>query len=204
MISGLQAAPALIAHDGSSEGVALELTPIGCRALFGMPGSELWNTSLELDDLAGPVGAELWERLQLAPTWAERFAACDHVLGRLLTGNSVEPALARSWQLLAASAGTRPVSEIAATIGWTRQHFARRFAGEFGLSPKLAARVVRFDRARRLLQAPFLSIAQVALACGYYDQAHLTRDFTELAGVPPARLLADDLPSVQDDGGAAP
>lgn len=204
VISGLQAAPALIAHDGSSEGVALELTPIGCRALFGMPGSELWNTSLELDDLAGPVGAELWERLQLAPTWADRFAACDHVLGRLLTGDSVEPALARSWQLLAASAGTRPVSEIAATIGWTRQHFARRFAGEFGLSPKLAARVVRFDRARRVLQVPFLSIAQVALACGYYDQAHLTRDFTELAGVPPARLLADDLPSVQDDGGAAP
>lgn len=204
VISGLQAAPALIAHDGSSEGVALELTPIGCRALFGMPGSELWNTSLELDDLAGPVGAELWERLQLAPTWADRFAACDHVLDRLLTGDSVEPALARSWQLLAASAGTRPVSEIAATIGWTRQHFARRFAGEFGLSPKLAARVVRFDRARRVLQVPFLSIAQVALACGYYDQAHLTRDFTELAGVPPARLLADDLPSVQDDGGAAP
>lgn len=96
------------------------------------------------------------------------------------------------------------MSEIAATIGWTRQHFARRFAGEFGLSPKLAARVVRFDRARRVLQVPFLSIAQVALACGYYDQAHLTRDFTELAGVPPARLLADDLPSVQDDGGAAP
>ena len=204
VISGLQAAPALIAHDGSSEGVALELTPIGCRALFGMPASELWNTSLEVDDLAGPVGAELWERLQLAPTWADRFAACDHVLGRLLTGDSVEPALARSWQLLAASAGTRPVSEIAATIGWTRQHFARRFAGEFGLSPKLAARVVRFDRARRVLQVPFLSIAQVALACGYYDQAHLTRDFTELAGVPPARLLADDLPSVQDDGGAAP
>ena len=204
VISGLQAAPALIAHDGSSEGVALELTPIGCRALFGMPGSELWNTSLELDDLAGPVGAELWERLQLAPTWAERFAACDHVLGRLLTGDSVEPALARSWQLLAASAGTRPVSEIAGAIGWTRQHFARRFAGEFGLSPKLAARVVRFDRARRVLQVPFLSIAQVALACGYYDQAHLTRDFTELAGVPPARLLAGDLPSVQDDDAAAP
>ena len=206
VISGLQAAPALIAHDGSSEGVALELTPIGCRALFGMPGSELWNTSLELDDLAGPVGAELWERLQLAPTWADRFAACDHVLDRLLTGDSVEPALARSWQLLAASAGTRPVSEIAATIGWTRQHFARRFAGEFGLSPKLAARVVRFDRARRVLQVPFLSIAQVALACGYYDQAHLTRDFTELAGVPP-HLFGDrllDLPSVQDDGGAAP
>lgn len=205
VISGLQASSALIAHhDRSSEGVALELTPIGCRALFGMPASEVWNTSLELEDLAGPVGAELWERLQFAPGWPERFAACDEVLGRLLTENSVEPALARSWQLLAASSGATPVNDIAGTIGWTRQHFARRFAGEFGLSPKLAARVVRFDKARRLLQAPFLSIAQVAHACGYYDQAHLTRDFRELAGVPPGRLLADDLPSVQDDDGAAP
>jgi AraC-like DNA-binding protein len=204
VISGLQASPALIAHEGAQEGVALELAPIGSRALFGMPARELWNTSLELEDLSGPVADELWERLQLAPTWPERFAACDDVLGRLLTGDSVEPALARSWQLLAASAGTRPVSEIAGRIGWTRQHFARRFAGEFGLSPKLAARVVRFDKARRLLRAPFLSIAQVAHACGYYDQAHLTRDFTELAGVPPGRLLADDLPSVQDDDGAPP
>ena len=126
------------------------------------------------------------------------------MLGGLITGDSVELALARSWKLLAASSGTRPVSEIAGTIGWTRQYFARRFAGEFGLSPKLAARVVRFDRAWRLLHAPFLSIAQVAHACGYYDQAHLTRDFRELAGVPPGRLLADDLPSVQDPDGAAP
>ena len=54
-----------------------------------------------------------------------------------------------------------------------------------------------------MLQAPFLSIAQVARACGYYDQAHLTRDFRELAGVSPARLLASDLPSVQDSDDAA-
>jgi AraC-like DNA-binding protein len=198
VVGGLQASPALIAHDGNQEGVAIELTPVGCRALFGMPAGALWNTSLELDDVVGAARAELWERLQEAPGWDERFAVVDSVLCRLLSDDVPEPALRRSWQLVVASAGTIPVTEIAGAVGWTRQHFARRFAQEFGLAPKLAARVVRFERARRMLQTPFLSIAQVAASCGYYDQAHLTRDFAELAGCPPGRLLAEDLPSVQD------
>lgn len=203
VIAGLQASPALIEHDGNQEGIAIELTPPGSRALLGLPAGELWNTSLELDEVTGPLGRELWERLQEAGGWAERFAAVDDVLCRLLHDDPLEPALRRSWELVAASGGTRPVAEIARTVGWTRQHFARRFHGEFGLSPKLAARVVRFERARGMLQAtpPFVSVAQVAAACGYYDQAHLSRDFVELAGCPPGRLLAEeDLPSVQDSG----
>jgi AraC-like DNA-binding protein len=199
VVGGLQAAPALIAHDGNQEGVAIELTPIGCRALLGMPARALWNTSLELDEIAGPVGSELWERLQEAGEWEQRFSIVDDVLCRLLQNDPLEPALGRSWHLLVATAGAMPVAEIARKVGWTRQHFSRRFAGEFGLQPKLAGRVVRFDRARRMLQPPFLSIAQVAASCGYFDQAHLTRDFAELAGCPPGRLLSsEDLPSFQD------
>lgn len=204
VVGGLQASPALIAHDGEQEGVAIELTPLGSRALFGMPARALWNTSLELDEIAGPLGRELWERLQETVGWEGRFLVVDDVLCRLLGDDSLEPALRRSWQLVTASRGTAPVAEIARTIGWTRQHFARRFVDEFGLSPKLAARVVRFDRARSMLQRTpgFVSLGQVAAVCGYYDQAHLTRDFVELAGCPPGRLLAEeDLPSFQDTGG---
>jgi AraC-like DNA-binding protein len=198
VIGGLQASHALIAHDGDQEGVAVELTPLGCRALLGLPAAELWNTSLELGDLVGAPGTELWERLQADQGWGERFRSCDEVLGRLLRDDSLEPALGRSWRLLVASQGTIPVAQLADTIGWTRQHLARRFAGEFGLAPKLAARVVRFERARRLLQTPFTTMAEVASSCGYFDQAHMTRDFVELAGISPGRLL-NDLPSVQDD-----
>jgi hypothetical protein len=133
VVGGLQASPALIAHDGNQEGVAIELTPLGSRALFGMPARALWNTSLELDEVAGPAGGELWERLQEAVGWEQRFAAVDDVLCWLVRDDSLEPALRRSWQLVTASGGTSPVSEIARTVGWTRQHFARRFAGEFGL-----------------------------------------------------------------------
>ncbi len=67
------------------------------------------------------------------------------------------------------------------------------------MSPKLAARVVRFDRARRMLQSPGCrTIGDVAATCGYYDQPHFDRDFVDLAGCPPSRWMADELRFVQD------
>jgi hypothetical protein len=82
-----------------------------------------------------------------------------------------------------------------------RLHLARRFGEEFGLRPKLAARVLRFERASRLLRAGTGAgtIAEVAAACGYFDQSHLDRDFAELAGCPPTVWLAEEVPSVQDE-----
>jgi AraC-like DNA-binding protein len=206
VLSGLQASHVLVAHDGHQEGVTIELTPVGCRALFGLPAAALWNTSLELADVAGPVGDELWERLQGPATWDERFGIVDAVLCRELGDDPLEPALRRAWQLVAGSGGTVPVADVARTIGWTRQHFSRRFAAEFGLAPKLAARVARFDRARRMISStpPLVSLAQVAAVCGYYDQAHLTHDFVALAGCTPGRLADGDLPSFQDPDAVDP
>jgi AraC-like DNA-binding protein len=200
VVGGLQDAPALIAYEGTLEGISIALTPPGCRALFGMPAGALWNQSLELEEVTGRAADELWERLQGPRSWDERFAICDQVLTSLLREDDVEPALRRSWQLVVATVGAAPVGDIARTIGWTRQHLARRFTAEYGLSPKLAGRIVRFDRARRMVEraAGDDPLARIAAAAGYYDQAHMTREFSELAGVPPGRLLRDDLPSVQD------
>lgn len=203
VISGLQARPALIAHPGRTAGIAIELTPLGLRTLLGVPARALWDTSCELADVVGPAGDELWERLQLAGSWEARFAACDEVLGRLSVDQAVTPELAEAWRLLVGSGGTATVGEVAARVGWTRQHLGHRFRAELGVGPKLAARVIRFERARLgLRDGPAAgSIARVAAECGYYDQAHLHRDFVELAGCSPSRWLAEEgLPSVQDDG----
>jgi AraC-like DNA-binding protein len=202
VLSGLQASAALISHTGYQEGVAIELTPLGARALFGMPARALWNTSVECADVAGPAGRELWERLQGLATWPDRFAACDDVLSRIADRDlAVAPELRVAWRTLVRSHGTDPIGRIAERVGWSRQHLARRFREEFGFGPKLAARVVRFERARHVLQATpsFVTIAQVAATCGYYDQAHLDRDFAELAGCTPTTWLAEELPSFQDD-----
>ncbi|MGH3364970.1 MAG: helix-turn-helix domain-containing protein, partial [Nocardioidaceae bacterium] len=60
------------------------------------------------------------------------------------------------------------------------------FRAEFGLGPKLASRVVRFEVAQRMLRtSPSVPFADVASACGYADHAHMAREFTELAGCTP-------------------
>ncbi|MGV9456757.1 helix-turn-helix domain-containing protein [Streptomyces sp. NPDC003635] len=200
VLSGLQATAALISHDGDQEGVAVELTPLGSRALFGMPAGELWNLSVELGEVVGPIGRELRERLQTTAGWEHRFAVCDALLGRMTGDGTPAPELRFAWETVVASHGGVTVRDLAEESGWSRQHLARRFRSEFGLTPKLAARVVRFERAQQMLRRspPFVSFAQVAAACGYYDQSHLTREFAALAGCTPTELLAGDVPSVQD------
>jgi len=142
-------------------------------------------------------------RLQGVDGWDARFAVCDEVLGRLVTDEMVAPELRRSWDALVDSGGNVSIADLAHEVGWSRQHLARRFGDEFGLRPRLAGRVVRFERARRMLISTpsYVSVAQVAAACGYYDQSHLTHDFAELAGCSPTALLAEELPSFQDDDG---
>jgi AraC-like DNA-binding protein len=199
--AGLHDTPALIAHDGNQEGVAVMVSPIGSRALFGLPAAELWDLTLEADEVIGAKGRELSERLHLTEDWDSRFTAFDDVLTRLLCEASVAPELSHSWDRLVRSGGRIAVADLAADVGYSRQHLRHRFSQEFGVGPKRAGRLIRFGRAVGMLENSPLSLskAEVALACGYYDQAHLHREFAAFAGCSPTDLVAGDLPIVQDD-----
>ncbi|MGH9112559.1 MAG: helix-turn-helix domain-containing protein [Acidimicrobiales bacterium] len=206
VVGGLQARAATISYGRHQEGVAIELSPLGARVLLGMPSRVLWDASIECADVIGSQGWELWERLQGVPDWPSRFAACDDVLKRWSASDAeVAVELRHTWHTLLRSGGTASVGDLATAVGWSRQHLARRFGDEFGLAPKLAARVVRFERATTMLRhtPSFTTIAQIAASCGYFDQSHLDRDFIELAGCTPSQLLAEEVPSFQD-GAARP
>ncbi len=109
-----------------------------------MPAGALGGLAVELQEVAGPIGDELWERLKDAAAWGERFVACDAVLARLADEDETPVELAGCWQALASSHGQLPIDILARDVGYSRQHLARRFRAEFGLGPKLAARIMRF------------------------------------------------------------
>jgi AraC-like DNA-binding protein len=201
VVSGLHPGPALIRHRGTQVGIALEVTPLGARGLFGGPAAVLASTIVEPKDILGRGSAALPERLWHAASRAEQFQILDEVLSRSLKDRADVPVeLAFSWRSLVATAGGLPVRRIAHEVGWSRRHFAARFRTEFGIPPKLAARILRFDRARWSLAAMERpSLVAAAHSAGYFDQAHFTRDFNQFAGCPPSRWIAEEFPFVQDE-----
>ena len=79
------------------------------------------------------------------------------------------------------------VRELAGELGWSRKRIVARFREEIGLSPKAAARVLRFEQARRSAersQRP--DWAEIAVECGYYDQSHLINEFRAVTDRTPA------------------
>jgi AraC-like DNA-binding protein len=91
-----------------------------------------------------------------------------------------------------------PIQLLAQETGYSRRHFGERFRDAIGVPPKATARVFRFERACRLLADRRPSLARIAIACGYYDQAHLTREWNALAGCSPRAWIARELPFLQD------
>ena len=203
LLGGLHTTPAIISHPGRQSGIQLALEPLGARALLGMPAAELANLDVPASDVLGPLAAELYARIRLAPSWPQRFAMLDELLlRRLQPERSAPQAIAAAWCALKQSGGALSIPDLADSIGWSSRHLAERFRGELGLSPKAAARVIRFDRARRQLGhqvasgAP-CSLADLAARYGYYVQAHLAREFRELAGCSPSQWVAEEFRNIQ-------
>ena len=78
------------------------------------------------------------------------------------------------------------LAHLAAAAGLSRFELVRRFGAQTGLTPHAFQTNVRIAQARRLLAAG-AAPAAVAAACGFADQAHLTRAFRRAVGVTPAR-----------------
>ncbi|MEV0898583.1 helix-turn-helix domain-containing protein [Actinoplanes sp. NPDC049802] len=191
LVGGLHLGPALITHDGRQSGVQVAVRPLGCRALFGLPAAELANVDVDATAVLGDrfVG-EVRDRLCAAAGWPARFAVLDAMLGGLLREDT-GPSWARHAVRRLFGAGPVSVAGLAAEVGWSPRHLTDRFRAEVGIRPKEAARVARFDRARRAIR-PGVRLAEVAAAHGYADQSHLVRDFRAFAGCAPSRWLADE------------
>lgn len=109
-------------------------------------------------------------------------------MARLPRVRGLHPAVAEALGKLANAEGVRRVVE---ESGYSHRRFISLFADAVGLTPKRCARVLRFRRVlAQLAAASRIPLSQIALAAGYSDQAHLNRDFHEMAGMSPTRYLA--------------
>jgi AraC-like DNA-binding protein len=198
-VAGLHAAPTLVRPtERSWSCIELRLTPIGAHRIFGLPMHELTNRTVPLAEVA-PEADELVERLRDAP-WAERFDLVERfLLERLAAARETPTDVEWSWEELRRTGGRAPIGGLAAELGWSHRRLVARFREQIGLAPKAVGRVMRFDRAVSVLRSAAAGLAEVAYECGYYDQAHMNRDFRELGGTTPNTFRS----SLLESGGVA-
>jgi AraC-like DNA-binding protein len=198
LVGGLHLHPAEIAQGHRQTGLQLRLSWRGARALLGVPAGELAGDTVDLAALLGRRTGTLLDRLATAPDWPQRFDLLDAELSALAAdgrgADRVRPEIGYAWDRLQATGGNLRITDLAAEVGWSRRHLAGQFRAETGLSPKAAARLIRFELACDRLRAPHRpALADVAADAGYVDQAHLARDFRELAGSTASAWLRERL-----------
>ncbi|HEU0032138.1 MAG TPA: helix-turn-helix domain-containing protein [Kofleriaceae bacterium] len=179
--------------------VGVHFKPGGAARLLGAPPGALANDHVALDALWGRDATELRERLIAAPRPLELLEQA--LLARLRERPSARVAAA----VAALDHAEREVGNVARALGLSRRRFIEIFTEDVGMTPKRYAIVRRFQRALVAARRwPSTTWASIAVACGYYDQAHLCRDWSELTGVSPTEFVGARDIEVKDNHVALP
>jgi len=187
---GQMTGPIMISPTGLVELLGIRFHPGGTLPFLRMPLHEITNQVVELGALSSKLERDLLRVTAQAASLSEKVTAVENFLTACLT-----TARHNSWPLTLAgkivdSAGKVSVDQLANDAGISSRQLERRFLREVGIGPKLLGRIIRFQQVFRAVEQCNTAWADVALECGYYDQAHLIRDFNQFAQQTPAVLFS--------------
>jgi AraC-like DNA-binding protein len=172
---------------GRVEVFTVHFRPTGLHRLFRTPMDALTNVAVEAEHFFEPREVdELHQRLRTAPSLLHRAAIMNAAL--LARLEPVRPDIfAAAAERLRATHGAAPLRDLAAESGLSARQFRRAFKARVGVSPKLYSRILRLNAALVEKRArPATSWTEIAHQFGWFDQAHLDKDFVDLAGGSPA------------------
>ena len=178
---------------GRGRAVGLRFRPGGLRPLLQAPVSSIRDRRLPAATLPGLDGDALTRAVEAAHDLEDAVAAMEAALEPLLPAEpDPEIALAdRAVSLLEQDRELTRVSELADRLGLSVRSLQRLFADHVGLGPSWVIRRYRLhEAAAQATAGGDVDWARLAISLGYYDQAHLVRDFTATVGTAPARYAA--------------
>jgi AraC-like DNA-binding protein len=185
--------PLLLRPSGPAGMLGIQFRPHGAAQLLGLPMSELTDSATALADLSRRLSREL-ERLRQLPSLTRALAVLDSILHAFAqqTCTDDDP-VSYAVRAIEGTGGLTSVRELADRIGWSTRQLQRRFKDAVGISPKLFGRMQRFQRVFRAMEDSTSDWVDAAGRCGYYDQAHLIRDFREFSGKTPTAVLDQEI-----------
>jgi AraC-like DNA-binding protein len=186
-VSGAYRRPFTFDTRDNASVVGVHLRPGYAGLVLGVPPGELTDRHVDLEALWGRRARELRERICAATTTHQRFAILEAELSSRLDQRHVHPAVPYALDALARP--QVPVRDIAKGASLSQRRLIELFTAAVGITPKRFGRIMRFHRATALVRSAAFDWTRIAHECGYYDQAHLIRDFRELAEVTPSDLM---------------
>jgi AraC-like DNA-binding protein len=174
---------------GHVETFAILFQPTGLQRLFSLPGGVIVNAHYEADVVLGPAMAHLRLQLEEAKSFAERVELADTCLTSLIPRVDDRPSVDNAVRQIVSKQGCVGILDLACAAGLSSRQFERRFADVLGISPKLYARIVRFEAAvRKRAVSSSVNWTSIAHDLGYHDQMHMIHDFQLLSGESPTSL----------------
>jgi AraC-like DNA-binding protein len=188
--------------NSSNRALGVHFKPGGALPFLRMSLAELRDKHISLETIFGASARRLHCKLIEEQRINRMFMILEsYLMTNMARPLSHHPAVALALEEFMNISAARTVSEVAKMTGYSRRRFIELFNDEVGLTPKLFSRIQRFQAALELVrQANPISWSEIALACGYYDQAHLIRDFQIFSGLTPTAHYAEQLsvPSYSD------
>jgi AraC-like DNA-binding protein len=191
LVSGTHSGPFVIDPRERVSVMGVHFRPGGAFPFLGTPANELADAHVDLEALWGTSAIELRERLCLAKTPAERFDLLEEaLLAHLFRPLEHHYAVRFALSAFGRTDSILSVRDVARDAGLSQRRFTQLFVREVGMSPKLFCRVRRFRQALETVRhAAVANWAQVAVDCGYYDQAHLIHDFQSFSNLSPTEYV---------------
>jgi len=190
MLCGARSRPFVIDNQQQDRVFGIQFRPAGAFPFFRIPANETANLAVPLDLVWRSTAAELRERLLASPNVQGMFQVAESVLNTQLARTlhrAVKFSLGRFCRIPHATT----VATVTGQIGLSQRHLIEIFREQVGLTPKAFCRVRRFQHALQSIHnVPQVDWTQVALDCGYYDQAHFIHDFRSYSGLTPSQYWA--------------
>jgi AraC-like DNA-binding protein len=165
------------------------LKPFASWQLFRIPPAQFADREFEAQEVFGPWIRDLWLKLAECETFDDRIRVANETL-LPFAENAIPPTrtMAAAQNLLRPDAGTR-IQQLAHESCMSIRNYERRFVEDMGISPKLFARLGRFQMALDIKRESGSSWLNVAHELGCFDQMHMVKDFRAFGGDAPSRLV---------------
>ena len=176
--------------------------PGGARSFFEVPSHDFYNQVVPLDVVWGSQTAQLRDRLREVVTVGGKFQVFETALLQAMQRGAEErlalhPSVQYALREFRRAPHIRTVIGVSGEAGLSRRRFSQLFREQVGIPPKLYCRLVRFrEVVRQVAAGGPVDWADVALAGGYYDQAHLAHEFRDFSGMSPSSYLVAERPFV--------